>query len=549
MAINETINETSKDNTGSSKERDETNEIDALIRDIRSELDERMDNIKIYYPFIDIQRRSRLKNKARFELPELCMAIIAYLLNEGKLKYKGISLNDIANFIRILVDRLYQESIEEAEAKDLASQVLDELQNGGVNFIFQYYSYAAGQPKEKMIKLIEMKLGENDQFYYYLTKQGLDFYLKTKEFPEETQITINLLLFKKQIEKGAFEFAFETVKRLHMEVQRKIERKNWLLDLLMFGGKEGASAYREYHRSTFLQFEEEKQLFQDVRNLLNDVYMDYAGKMSQKNLTEKEKRAFLFIKKIEKEMKEAMYAHTQLLKDAAALTNEYDCILKLRRKAAFSERFNFIGEFERVVAGGNKAEVLGYFTRPFLHPKVKKRFNPLKVFQPQRVLTNNGNEDPELEAESSVVEKETLDEAVRKRVNINFSKLAASFLHTLVKRKEFSLTLWCEELKREYGKHVFENPDFISFIIELNKGKEPGSCVKRFSIKKITGFAAYELSSLEEIFQKIIMEQRLKMEFDFIEVESFPDEDIDLDFGVKITNLSFRGVIEDEYRI
>ncbi|MGE5606706.1 MAG: hypothetical protein ACM3YE_13585 [Bacteroidota bacterium] len=543
MAINEPINETPKDSVDSSNELEATNEIDALIRDICSELDERMDNIKIYYPFLDIQRRSRLKNKARFELPELCMAVIAYLLNEGKLKYKGISLNDIANFIRILVDRLYQESIDETEAKDLASQVLDELQNGGVNFIFQYYSYAAGQPKEKMIKLIEMKLGENNQFYYYLTKQGLDFYLKTKEFPEETQITINLLLFKKQIEKGAFEFALETVKRLNMEVQRKIERKNWLLDLLMFGGKEGASAYREYHRSTFLQLDEEKQLFQDVRNLLNDVYMDYAGKMSQKNLTEKEKKAFILIKKIEKEMKQAMHAHTQLLKDAAALTSEYDRILKLRRKAAFSERFNFRGEFERVVAGGNKAEVLGFFTRPFLHPTLKKMFNPLKVFQPQRVFTGSGNEDSELEAEPGIIEKETLDEAVRKRVNTNFAKLAASFLHTLVKRKEFSLLAWCEELKREYGKNVFENPDFIAFIIELNKGKEPGSYVKRFSIKKITD-AANDLSLLEEIFKKTIMEQRLKMEFDFIEVASFPDEDIDLDFGVKITNLAFRGVIE-----
>lgn len=543
MAINEP-NETPKDNIGFSKELGETTEIESLIRDIRSELDDRMDNIKIYYPFLDIQRRSRLKNKARFELPELCIAVLAYLLNEGKLKYKGISLNDIAEFIRILADRQYRESIDEAEAKDLAAQVLDELQNGGGNFIFQYYSYAAGQSKEKMIKLIEMKLGENNQFYYYLTKQGLDFYLKTKEFPEETQITINLLLFKKQIEKGAFEFAQETVKRLNMEVQRKIERKNWLLDLLMFGGKEGASAYREYHQAIFLQFEEEKQLFQDVRNLLNDVYMDYAGKMSQKILTEKEKKAFILIKKIEKEMKEAMHAHTQLLKDAAALTSEYDRILNLRRKAAFSERFNFRGEFERAVASGNKAEVLGFFAQPFLQPTLKKRFNPLKVFQPQRVFTSSAGEEAELEAELDIITKETLDEAVRKRVDLNFMKLAASFLRTLGKRKEFSLLTWCEELKREYGNKVFENPDFISFIIELNKGKAPGSYVKRFSVKRITGLAASDLSSLEEIFKKNIIEQRLKIEFDFIEAESFPDEEIDLNFGVKITNLSFRGVME-----
>src|SRR5690606_30588331 len=112
-------------------------------------------------------------------------------------------------------------------------------------------------------------------FKYYITKEGLDFFLKTKEFPEEAQITINLLLFKKQIEKGTFDYALETVKRLNVEVQRKIEKKNWILELMMYGGKEGSAAYRDYHKSAMLQFEEENALFNDVSVIINDVYDEY----------------------------------------------------------------------------------------------------------------------------------------------------------------------------------------------------------------------------------------------------------------------------------
>ena len=38
-----------------------------------------------------------------------------------------------------------------------------------------------------------------------MTEQGVDFFY-TKEFPDETRVTINLLLFQKQM--GAFGFAF-----------------------------------------------------------------------------------------------------------------------------------------------------------------------------------------------------------------------------------------------------------------------------------------------------------------------------------------------------
>ena len=84
-----------------------------------------------------------------------------------------------------------------------------------------------------------------------------------------------------------------------MEVQRKLERKNYILGLLMAGGSEGAVAYREYHQSTLLQFDEETQLFNESRNLLQDTFDDFQNKISRNTITEKEKRAYQMVSSIE----------------------------------------------------------------------------------------------------------------------------------------------------------------------------------------------------------------------------------------------------------
>jgi hypothetical protein len=524
---------------------EENTGMDGLIHELITELDGRMDNVKVFYPFLEIHRHNKSGNEPKFDLPAMCIAVLSFLLYEGKLKYRGLNLTEIALFITRLLEIINHETIGAAEAKEYAALVLDELQNEGTNFMFRYYSYAAGEPKEKMVKLIEMKLSDEDNtFYYYLTKQGIDFYLKTKEFPEETQITINLLLFRMQIKKGAFIYAYETVKRLNLEVRRKIEKKNWLLDLLMYGGSEGAAAYREYHESTKLQFHEESQLFEEVRNLLRSVYQDYIDKIDKKTITDKEKQAFSLVKRIENELKKALTAHLELLKGAAGLTYEYDQILKLRRKAAFSERFHFEGELEKIVTKVNDPVMLKFIIAPFLRPLTRKRFNPLKLYLPQRLTGSAGRNEAEENAVLAAVQRETIDELVKKRVSANILVYATHLLVKLASVKELTLAAWCESLKTDYGSEALSNPDFIAFIIELNRGKPINTTIKRYPVDKIRDLTPDNLSFMEDVFREIIEKQHLHSLRGIIEVESYPDEDISLDNGVKITKLVFREVDE-----
>ncbi|MCX7923844.1 MAG: hypothetical protein N3B21_17810, partial [Clostridia bacterium] len=320
-----------------------------LIDDFLEEIDLRLEQIKIYYPIMDLIRRRKMEESLYIMVPELCFLVLSYLIYEGKLKHRGITFESLETFLSKTLIRIQPEANNLELVKELTKEMLDALQNGGRNFVQTVYSFKSKGLKEKYIKLIEIKQSEDGVLLYFITEQGVDFYLKTKEFPDETKITINLLLFQKQMEKGAFGFAYETVRRLNMEVQKKKDKKYSLLEAMMYGQMDSGEAYNSYHKSIALQFEEESELFHAAMQNVSSAFSVYIERINKGEATEKEVRTFTLIKIIEKEISRAQTLHTELLKEAVSFTKEYDKALSVRRKAIFTERFNFQGEFERLV--------------------------------------------------------------------------------------------------------------------------------------------------------------------------------------------------------
>ena len=531
-----------------------------IIRGFKTELDERMEEMKVFSPYMEILRRHRNKEGAVLPIPELCMAVLTFLLYEGRLKFKGLLFTEIQAFIKNAVQQLMNKELSREEAQSLTGEILDELQNNGTNYIVRYYSFTAGSYREKHVKLIEMKLSDEDgKLYYYITKHGLDFYLKTKEFPEESQITVNLLLFKMQLEKGAYQYAFDTIKRLNMEVQRKLERKEYILGLLMAGGREGSSAYREYHQSTMLQFQEESELFEQSRNLLRDTFDDLNNKLTRNTITAKEKRALQMIRRIEREMRKAIAGHETLLNEATSLIKEYDRILEMRRRSAFTERFNFSGEFDKLVSKALPPQNMKYLWEPLIKPFIRKGFNPLKMFIPQKLTREDEGTDSSFEEKAEKSPAVTIDQIVQARVAQNFVIYAASLLSSLFQKdtlqsglnadygNDLDLKSWCDVLSGQYGSESITNGDFISFLIILNRGKETGSRIKCYDLGSVEYEARpdtaedRELRTIEDVLLAAAVTCSIPPEKIRLEVESFEDADIDLGWGIKVTNMKFRG--------
>lgn len=484
-----------------------------IIKDVINEIDDREENIKIYYPYFIISKKLKAESESEslgIDLTGVFISLLSFLLYVGKLNGKKIEYQDIYNYIGYFIKNIYQKEFEKDKLKEIVNTILDIAQNNGNNFIFTYYSPKEKEEKEKYLKYIEIKLGENKKLNYYITAQGVDFYLKTKEFPDATQITINLLLFRKQIEKGSFNYAYDTVRRLNIEVKRKIEQKDFVLESLMYGGKEGIKEYTRYHKTIEEQFNEEEELFGEVSLLVSNIFNEYISKEGTKNLGEKENKTLEIIRNIEKELNKAVSAHAKLLQEAIDMTKKHDEIINMRVKSAFSEKFKFEQEFENVISKTQNPEKLLYFISPFLLPKTIKNFNPMKSIENQRL--NKPEVEEIIKEKEEIKEIETIDKITQKRVINNFKFYFQNLLMLLKNKNSITLKAFAQFIKQNYGEKNLYNGDFIAFSIYLNRNK---------------------------IFKQ--GEDEIFKEFHFEPITIVTEkDDLDLGNGLKITNMTFK---------
>lgn len=483
-----------------------------VSNDVIEEIDARQENAKVYYPYFEIYRKLKSRQESsKYDLVSIFIAILSFLLYTGKLDNRRIRYEDICDFVKYFIKKEYGKNISDSENQELVNQLLDDAQNKGTNFTFLYYDLKTKKRKQRHIKYIEIKLDEDGELNYYITTQGIDFYLKTKEFPDSTQVTINLLLFRKQIEKGSFRFAYDTVRRLNIEVQRKIEQKESILEGLMYGGKEGIDAYNQYNQNVINQFAEEEELFTDVTEIIKNLYNDILNNDKVESLSTKEKESLDLIMKIQKELNKAVSEHTRLLREAISMTSKYDEISNMKIKGSFSQKFQFEKEFEKITEELTP-DKLQYIVSPFLLPKISKEFNPIKAFEEQR-LTKQKEE--VINSEKMVFkEMETIDMLTQKRVENNMKFYFTVLVSLLKEKREVTLKDFADYIKQNFKEEYLYNSDFIPFVIYMN------------SKKKIVE---------DELFNQIPHKK----------VVVIPQkEDIELGNGLKVTDLLF--IYEDK---
>ena len=91
----------------------------------------------------------------------------------------------------------------------------------------------------------EKSVFKKEIFIITLRRVGLKFYLNTKEFKEESKISIQQLLLEKMIRTQNFKGGREIVKRICNEVLKLKMQKREVLQVLVHDLKNGLSLYRE----------------------------------------------------------------------------------------------------------------------------------------------------------------------------------------------------------------------------------------------------------------------------------------------------------------
>lgn len=135
----------------------------------------------------------------------------------------------------------------------------------------------------------------------------------------------------------------------------------------------------------------------------------------------------------------------------------------------------------------------------------------------------------------------TVDDMTRIRVKGNFIFYAERLLEALAMHKELDLKRFCGLLIEKNSEASVYNGDFISFIIELNRNKDIGRHMRTISLDSELSQTGDDMKTIEEIFARAMYNANVTGKMHRITVTSYPDEDIELLPGLKVTNMIFTG--------
>lgn len=500
-----------------------------FLDEIADEHDDRMQNLKKYYPFFKIRDQSLQQYKDgiynNIDMGYLLMAILRLFIEENNFNDTGVTYHKFSDFVTELLKRDYNLYLNEADNKELVGYIFDKIKNDGKPFYYDYYDPKEKKNKSSRIKLIESKIVDRE-IYYYITSEAIEFYLDTKEIKDESRISIQQVLLTMMIESKNFKGGIEVVRRINNEVSKLMYRKNEILSILSYNVFEGMKAYEDFFNRGMRWFDEEQRLFEKNKQLIEMAFEKLEGYGQDDSEREEYIKDSEYIYTLDVELKKAISKHSELLKSCTDLKVKSDEIIKQATLNKLKMAFDFKAAFEKAQAKDD-VELLSYLVDPLLKIKLKKTFNLRNI---DALLTYKSVE--EEEGEEIQYQDETayttIDEIEDERISHNFLAIMDQFLKYLKDNSRFTLREFNRYLCDRLGGDILKNGDYYSFVIHLSQKSE------------------YDMSKLPEgedtMFDKIIA-PIVNIEPDAsglkFKVKPQPDDEIEISPLFKITNIIF----------
>src|SRR5690625_1943718 len=185
-------------------------------------IDERYENIVLFFPLYQMNQYGSEKYK-KCKTMEIGLSIMLYILEKMLTSTGSVTNGQLTHFIQQLMNQRYGVSMTHEEAYELRKYMVDDkLRNGGKKFTFPFTD-DNGQDKTIAFDLIQNeKWSRNkNEVRLILTEKGIEMLFKTKEMYSEMQITVTMLYFKQQLEKGSFSPALNAAKELLFQIDQQ----------------------------------------------------------------------------------------------------------------------------------------------------------------------------------------------------------------------------------------------------------------------------------------------------------------------------------------
>lgn len=498
-----------------------------FYKEILEEQDERMQNIRKYYPFFSIAGNSleqfREGKYANIDMGFILMAILRMLIEENNFNDRGVTYREYYSFTKHLLIREYELYLSEDEYDEIINYIFDKIKNDGKPFEFNYYEPVTKTKKTARVRLVESSFYQNN-VYYYITPQGIEFYLDTKEIKDESKISIQQILLEKMITSKNFSGGIEVVKRINNEVSKLRYRKKEVLTILGYDIKEGIIQYEDFFATSIKWFDEEHQLFVKNQSLIEKA-VSLVNTSEQGSMEE--------IGLLESELKRAIAKHSELLSSCMDLKKKADEIIARTKINSLKMSFDF-KDFLTMMVEKDDASLLNLIVHPLMN---LKRIKHMDLFRLEDVLTYKLDEIEDLEVTSEAEEEDYVFEDVveEQRISHNFVVMQRCLFDMLKEQNIFYLSDYNNRLEQRYTNRIYTNGDYYSFVIHMCHKYEYD--VSRVVENPDTFFEKI----MVELFKEKNTDQYKQLKF---RIEPISEEEMELPSGFSVTNIRFEKVVE-----
>lgn len=444
-------------------------------------IDERYENIVLFFPLYQIRQYGKEQYK-KYKTMEIALSIMLYILEKMLTDTGSVSNGQLTRFIQQLMKQRYDVSMSHEDADEFRKYMVDDkLRNGGKKFTFPFTD-DEGSDKTIAFDLIQNEKWSRDksEVRLVLTEKGIEMLFKTKEMYSEMQITVTMLYFKQQLEKGSFSPALNAAKELLFQIdqQRKsIKATTEQIKRNALSSFNQQKLERQLNNS-FAQTKQERKQLIELDGEIDKVKSNYQGG----NLSKKEEEAYDTILNIDRVINKSMAQHELLLGEKEDLLANLTKSFQMLLDNVFSKQFNIEREIiDQWILQKVTEEKAGVFLKPVMPYHKPRVYHPFSIFDPQTVRRKVGKSEEEVtEIDPEVAEAHRKEqERIKQAKHVKNLNVLRVILMPLLHKNQYFISDVLHELRnndlKKYSRLVQESMDeFLSLSVQLHrlKGKK-----------------------------------------------------------------------------
>lgn len=510
-----------------------------LINDIIEEHNSRMYHLKKYYPFFALTENTFAQYKSgkyeSLDMGYITMALLRFLIQENSFNEKDISYDEYSAFMKELLMRDFVVSIDACDMDDLVSYIFDKIKNDGRAFEFSFYDPGAKEKKIGRVKLIDSHI-VSGKVLYFITPEGIEFYLETKEIRDESKINIEQLLLTKMITGENFRGGIEVVRRINNEVTRLIAEKDEIADMLSFDVFGGAKAYDEYMKTIGKWFSDEQKLFAKNKALVDKAI----ARAAFDNINSTNSGTLAEIGELELELKRTILRHGNLINSTMELQNICDNAINAAKLKKLRPVFDFAGQLNKLMEA-DRPDMMSVILEPLFMPKTGRTFSVMSI---DNILTYKLDTEKKTLHEARGITDDSFrypDEILEEKITDNFGRLFFELMDRIQKWHTIDLKEYNGILEIKFGKDIYKNRDYYAFLVHLSQKTEYD--MESILIKQETDLERMAVAAIEKgdaDRDDFNFDRFKKLKFTL----NFTDEQIPIDTGEDeefyLTNIIFK---------